>query len=77
MLFRRLRVSQRTGCAVLDAVDTGAPPQRRLASYHKLARENEWIQARTDKRLQAEREKAWRGITKQQRRLNQERNSRR
>ncbi|WP_406268817.1 ribosome small subunit-dependent GTPase A [Nocardia sp. NBC_00881] len=64
------------GCAVLEAVETGALTQRRLASYHKLGRENEWIQARADKRLQAEREKAWRGITKQQRRLNRERNSR-
>ena len=30
-------------------------PQRRLDSYRKLQRENEWMAARTDARLQAER----------------------
>ncbi|WP_330233932.1 ribosome small subunit-dependent GTPase A [Nocardia sp. NBC_00508] len=65
------------GCAVRDAIDNGELTQRRLNSYRKLARENEWIQARTDKRLQAERERAWRDITKQHRKMFRERNSRR
>lgn len=65
------------GCAVRDAIDNGELTQRRLDSYRKLARENEWIQARTDKRLQAERERAWRDITKQHRKMFREKNSRR
>ncbi|WP_159844673.1 ribosome small subunit-dependent GTPase A [Nocardia sp. CY41] len=63
------------GCAVREAIDSGELTQRRLDSYDKLARENEWMRARTDKRLQAERQRAWRGIVKQQRRMYQERNS--
>ncbi|MEU2039424.1 ribosome small subunit-dependent GTPase A [Nocardia niwae] len=63
------------GCAVREAIDSGEITQRRLDSYNKLARENEWMQARSDKRLQAERQRAWRGIVKQQRRMYQERNS--
>ncbi|MFR9752795.1 ribosome small subunit-dependent GTPase A [Nocardia sp. 004] len=60
-------------CAVRDAIDNGELTQRRLDSYHKLERENEWILARTDKRLQAERERYWRDITKRQRKLYRER----
>ncbi|APE32778.1 ribosome small subunit-dependent GTPase A [Nocardia mangyaensis] len=56
------------GCAVLAAVDNGTLPERRLASYRKLAKENEYQAAKTDKRLAAEREKVWRDITKFQRR---------
>lgn len=56
------------GCAVLAAVDNGTLPERRLASYRKLAKENEYQAAKTDKRLAAEREKVWRDITRFQRR---------
>ncbi|MFQ6394799.1 ribosome small subunit-dependent GTPase A [Nocardia sp. KC 131] len=65
------------GCAVGEAIDNGELTQRRFDSYRKLARENAWMAARTDKRLQAERERAWRDITKQHRRTYQERNSQR
>ncbi|MGW5378565.1 ribosome small subunit-dependent GTPase A [Nocardia sp. NPDC003999] len=65
------------GCAVREAIDNGELTQRRLDSYDKLARENEWMRARTDKRLQAERERAWRDISKQHRKMFRERNSRR
>jgi ribosome biogenesis GTPase len=43
------------GCAVREAVARDELPQRRLDSYRKLQRENEWMAARTDARLQAER----------------------
>ncbi|SEL52954.1 ribosome small subunit-dependent GTPase A [Rhodococcus maanshanensis] len=43
------------GCAVREAVERDELPQRRLDSYRKLQRENEWMAARTDARLQAER----------------------
>ncbi|WP_433713002.1 ribosome small subunit-dependent GTPase A [Nocardia sp. CA-084685] len=65
------------GCAVQKAIDGGALTQRRLASYRKLERENAWMAARSDKRLQAERAKVWRDIRKQQRQFYQERGSRR
>jgi ribosome biogenesis GTPase len=42
------------GCAVLAAIDSGELPERRLASYGKLMRENQRIVAKTDARLRAE-----------------------
>ncbi|MEH0417482.1 ribosome small subunit-dependent GTPase A [Streptomyces sp. B21-083] len=47
------------GCAVLDAVDSGALAERRLDSYRKLLRENQYIVAKTDARLRAEIRKDW------------------
>lgn len=47
------------GCAVLAAVETGELPQRRLESYRKLLRENQYIVAKTDARLRAEIRKDW------------------
>lgn len=64
-------------CAVRAAVDRGEVAQRRIDSYRKLARENAWMRSRTDKRLQVEREKVWKDITKQQRRAYQDRSRRR
>jgi ribosome biogenesis GTPase len=42
------------GCAVKAAIDAGTLPERRLASYRKLRRENAWAASRTDARLRAE-----------------------
>lgn len=47
------------GCAVLEAVETGELPQRRLDSYRKLLRENQYIVAKTDARVRAEIRKDW------------------
>ncbi|WP_432028244.1 ribosome small subunit-dependent GTPase A [Streptomyces sp. 1222.5] len=47
------------GCAVRSAVEDGALPVRRLESYRKLKRENQWIVAKTDARLRAEIKKDW------------------
>lgn len=47
------------GCAVLRAADTGELPVRRLESYRKLMRENQWIVAKTDARLRSEIKKDW------------------
>ncbi|MEU9234318.1 ribosome small subunit-dependent GTPase A [Streptomyces subrutilus] len=46
------------GCAVREAIDDGMLQQRRLDSYHKLIRENQWIASRSDARLRQERLKA-------------------
>ncbi|WP_068274455.1 ribosome small subunit-dependent GTPase A [Aldersonia kunmingensis] len=43
------------GCAVQRAVDADELPERRLESYRKLTRENEWMADRSDARKQAER----------------------
>ena len=55
------------GCAVRAALESGALPQRRLDSYRKLQRENEWLAARTDARLRAERVREWKTIERSQR----------
>ncbi|MEU1271431.1 ribosome small subunit-dependent GTPase A [Streptomyces sp. NPDC005799] len=47
------------GCAVLAAVDAGELAVRRLDSYRKLIRENQWIVAKTDARLRAELRRDW------------------
>ncbi|QKV91988.1 ribosome small subunit-dependent GTPase A [Streptomyces sp. NA02950] len=47
------------GCAVLAAIDDGSLPHRRLESYRKLLRENEYLAARTDARLRAEIRRDW------------------
>ncbi|MFE4667989.1 ribosome small subunit-dependent GTPase A [Streptomyces sp. NPDC056716] len=47
------------GCAVREAIDTGALPARRLESYRKLLRENQRIVAKTDARVRAEIRKDW------------------
>ncbi|WP_461062093.1 ribosome small subunit-dependent GTPase A [Streptomyces pseudoechinosporeus] len=47
------------GCAVLDAVESGVLPERRLDSYRKLLRENQRIVAKTDARARAELRKEW------------------
>ncbi|WP_432505487.1 ribosome small subunit-dependent GTPase A [Kineococcus arenarius] len=55
------------GCAVLAAIEAGVVERRRLDSYRKLEREQEWFAARTDARLRAERAQRWKVIHKQQR----------
>ncbi|WP_129305866.1 ribosome small subunit-dependent GTPase A [Streptomyces sp. L2] len=47
------------GCAVAAAVEDGELPVRRLESYRKLVRENQWIVAKTDARVRAELRKDW------------------
>ncbi|MEU0004378.1 ribosome small subunit-dependent GTPase A [Streptomyces sp. NPDC006314] len=47
------------GCAVRSAVENGELPVRRLESYRKLMRENQWIVAKTDARARAELRRDW------------------
>ncbi|MFG3015292.1 ribosome small subunit-dependent GTPase A [Streptomyces cinerochromogenes] len=47
------------GCAVRSAVENGELPERRLESYRKLVRENQWIVAKTDARVRAELRRDW------------------
>ncbi|MFD8694073.1 ribosome small subunit-dependent GTPase A [Kitasatospora purpeofusca] len=55
------------GCAVRAALEDGSLPERRMDSYLKLQRENEWIASRSDARLASERLKKWKTITKSMR----------
>ncbi|MFE2481242.1 ribosome small subunit-dependent GTPase A [Streptomyces sp. NPDC001194] len=48
------------GCAVLEALENGELPERRLESYRKLLRENQRIVAKTDARLRNEIRRDWR-----------------
>ncbi|MGW0878131.1 ribosome small subunit-dependent GTPase A [Streptomyces sp. NPDC002671] len=47
------------GCAVRSAMESGELPVRRLESYRKLVRENQWIVAKTDARVRAELRRDW------------------
>ncbi|OQR59465.1 ribosome small subunit-dependent GTPase A [Streptomyces maremycinicus] len=47
------------GCAVRAAVEDGELPPRRLESYHKLVRENQWIVAKSDARMRADIRQDW------------------
>ncbi|MEU0331889.1 ribosome small subunit-dependent GTPase A [Streptomyces sp. NPDC006193] len=47
------------GCAVRAAVADGELPERRLESYRKLVRENQWIVTKSDARLRAEMKNEW------------------
>jgi ribosome biogenesis GTPase / thiamine phosphate phosphatase len=69
--FSDCRHDAEPDCGVLAAVESGELPQRRLASYRKLLRENEWMASRSDARLAAERAQAWKTITKATRKLYQ------
>ncbi|MER5548150.1 ribosome small subunit-dependent GTPase A [Streptomyces sp. NPDC002589] len=46
-------------CAVRSAVESGELAERRLESYRKLVRENQWIVAKTDARVRAELRRDW------------------
>jgi ribosome biogenesis GTPase len=56
------------GCAVLEAIHSGALPAERLDSYRKLQRELARLERRRDSRLQSLERKKWRQFSKQQRR---------
>jgi ribosome biogenesis GTPase len=57
--FRDCTHTHEPGCAVLAAVDDGSLAPRRLDSWFHLQRELDWMAARKDARLRAERAKKW------------------
>ncbi|MEU5862626.1 ribosome small subunit-dependent GTPase A [Nonomuraea sp. NPDC047529] len=61
------------GCAVLDAMESGELPERRLQSWRKLQREAAWMASRTDARLRKEQQNKWKIIHKEMRRSNRNR----
>jgi ribosome biogenesis GTPase len=62
--FRDCAHQDEPGCAVRAAIDSGALPAARLASYQKLMREAEVAAARTDTRLRAEEDRRAKTISK-------------
>lgn len=62
--FRDCVHSDEPGCAVRAAVESGALPPGRLASYHKLVREAHVATKKTDVRVRAEENRKWRIISK-------------
>jgi ribosome biogenesis GTPase len=52
--FRDCSHNDEPGCAVQEAVESGALPPERLANYHKLMREAHVAASRSDARLRAE-----------------------
>ncbi len=54
--FRDCTHSGEPGCAVRDAVGSGALPPERLASYHKLMGEAQSMAVKADERLRAEKD---------------------
>lgn len=52
------------GCAIADAVAAGLLAAERLASWHKLQRELEFLESRRDQRVAAERRRRWAQINK-------------
>jgi ribosome biogenesis GTPase len=52
------------GCAVRAAIEAGELTERRLSSYRKLQRENEWAASRSDFRLSAGRADRQKAITR-------------
>src|SRR6185437_9938202 len=55
------------GCALREAIRTGALDPERLASYEKLKRELHYLEIRLDKRARAEERKRWRHVHKEAR----------
>lgn len=58
--FRDCQHRTEPGCAVLAAVADGRLAPRRLDSYLRLHRENDWLQRRYDARQRAEQRRRWR-----------------
>jgi ribosome biogenesis GTPase len=57
------------GCAVQEAISAGELDAERLASYRRLQREQERLEAREDPRLRAAKAAEWRRFSKEIRRL--------
>jgi ribosome biogenesis GTPase len=74
--FRDCAHDREPGCAVRAAVDAGELPARRVESFRKLQRENEWEAARADARLEAERKRGDRSASAALRRVYRDRGRR-
>ena len=73
--FADCRHESEPGCAVRRAVETGVLGRDRLSSYHKLRREQEYLDRKRDPLLRAEEQRKWKATHKAIRRLYKDRSS--
>lgn len=66
--FSDCRHAGEPGCAVSHAVHAGVLDEARVQSHRRLQRELAWQAAKSDARLRAERNRAWRTVTREHRR---------
>lgn len=71
--FRDCRHESEPGCAVRAAAEAGGLTEERLASYHKLGREERFFEAKQDAAARAERSKAFKRIMREQNRFYRDR----
>ena len=58
------------GCAVLHAVASGELPQERLDNYHKMQREMDYVQARSEKSADFVERERWKDVAMEIKRMN-------
>jgi len=61
------------GCAVRDALESGALDQSRYRAFLDLAKEQAWIERRSDDRARRENDQKWKQISKLQKEIKKER----
>lgn len=61
------------GCAVREALESGALDQSRYLAYLALAKEQAWIERRSDDRARRENDQKWKQISKLQKEIKKER----
>jgi ribosome biogenesis GTPase len=71
--FRDCNHEDEPGCAVREAVETGALDAGRLTSYHKLQREVAYLERRQDPRASQNSKARWKAINKEIRRIYKDR----
>ena len=71
--FRDCRHESEPGCAVRAATDAGGLDEERLANYHKLGREERFLEAKQDVAVRAELTKAFKRIMREQNRFYRDR----
>ncbi|HUF54215.1 MAG TPA: ribosome small subunit-dependent GTPase A [Dehalococcoidia bacterium] len=60
--FRDCTHTSEPGCAIMGALRAGELDRRRLESYRKLEREQQFIESKKDDRLRSEQKKKWKQI---------------
>lgn len=71
--FRDCRHQSEPGCAVREAAENGTLDAGRLSSYHKLEREQQFLAAKQDDALRADRTRAVKHLMKEQKRFYRDR----
>lgn len=73
--YRNCTHTKEPGCAVLEAVNDGIIPEKRLENYHKLKREIKYNLSKHEARFKNKRSKFWKNISKQAKLIKKSRES--